>query len=454
MPRTSTVLPGNPPSVKRDPFRTSVSSIRRSGANALAVAVTALVAVATPVADGAAKGVAVEAPRVAAGVPGPAQAAIRAPATTKAVARTSRIWQQYVRHTPEVLPRPKLTPAVACAHRGAVTVTDVLGLGAHLPTGYRAREFNDGDRDTFVEERNREQHWMQQGSAAEWRYWENLMKDPALLRVTVEAPNGSVAAIGDIGVGFTARPDGSQFVGMTVLASHRRKGIGTAMLDALEDEARRRKVPKLFAGAGEDEKFALDWAIRHGYREIGRRIASYVELSKFEPERFSDAIDRVRAAGITISSFAEELEGKDDAARERWWRALYAAEEPMWADIPFATPTPHWPWERFYEASTSEQMLLDLCLIANAGDQIAGFTTTGKSKDKDGWTWLTGTAREHRGRGVAMALKVEMLARAKRRGLRAIGTTNDEPNKSMRGINAKLGYQMLPAHVELEKRLA
>ncbi|HEV8671804.1 MAG TPA: GNAT family N-acetyltransferase [Candidatus Limnocylindria bacterium] len=335
-----------------------------------------------------------------------------------------------------------------------MTVTDVLGLGARLPAGYRAREFDDGDRDAFVEERNREQHWMRQGSAAEWRYWENLMKDPALLRVTVEAPEGTVAAIGDIGVGFTARPDGSQFVGMTVLAPHRRKGIGTVMLAALEDEAGRRKVPKLFAGASEDEPFALDWAIAHGYREIGRRIASYVELSKFDPGRFAEALDRVRAGGYTISSFAEVLEGKDAAAQERWWRELYAAEEPMWEDIPFATPTPHWPWERFYEASTSDQVFMDLCLVAYAGDQIAGFTTTGKSKDKDGWTWLTGTAREHRGRGVARALKVEMLARAKRRGLRAIGTTNDEPNKSMRGINAKLGYQMLPAHVELEKALA
>jgi hypothetical protein len=37
---------------------------------------------------------------------------------------------------------------------------------------------------------------MEQGSAEEWRYWENLMKDPKLLRVTVVAPGGSVAAIG------------------------------------------------------------------------------------------------------------------------------------------------------------------------------------------------------------------------------------------------------------------
>ena len=335
-----------------------------------------------------------------------------------------------------------------------MAVADVLGLSARLPAGYRAREFDDGDRDQFVLERNREQHWMEQGSAAEWRYWENLMKDPTLLRVSVEAADGSIAAIGDIGTGFQARPDRSQFIGMTVLAPHRRKGIGTALLEALEEEARRRDVPKLLGGANEGEKVALDWALAHGYRAIGRRIASYVELATFEPDRFSEALDRARAAGIRITSFAETLEGLDATAKEQWWRALYEAEAPMWEDIPFATPTPHWPFDRFYEASTSDQIMKDLSLVAYAGDQIAGFTTTGKSKDKDGWTWMTGTAREYRGRGVARALKVEALTRAKDRGLRALGTTNDEPNKSMRGINAKLGYQMLPAHVELEKPLA
>ena len=72
---------------------------------------------------------------------------------------------------------------------GTVTVTDVLGLSSRLPPGYRARDFADADRDQFVAERNREHHWMQQGSAAEWRYWENLMKDPTRLRVSVDAPD-------------------------------------------------------------------------------------------------------------------------------------------------------------------------------------------------------------------------------------------------------------------------
>ena len=32
-------------------------------------------------------------------------------------------------------------------------------------------------------------------------------------------------------------------------------------------------------------------------------------------------------------------------------------------------------------------------------------------------------------------------------------TVNDEPNKAMRGVNIKLGYQPVPDHIELEKRL-
>src|SRR5437867_12930551 len=278
-----------------------------------------------------------------------------------------------------------------------MAVTDVLGLGARLPAGYRAREFADTDRDQFVAARNREQHWMEQGSAAEWRYWENLMKDPKLLRITVDAPDGTVAAIGDIGVGFAARPDGSQFIGMTVLAPHRRKGIGTALLEAFEEEARRRGAPKVLAGVNEGEKFALDWALGHGYQQIGRRIASYVELAKFEPVQFSAALDRAHAAGITITSFAETLSGRDAAGQEQWWRTLYSAEAPMWEDIPFATPRPHWPWDRFYEASRSERMLRYLSLVAYAGDLIAVVTTSGKSQERDGWSWMTCTAREYRG---------------------------------------------------------
>ena len=126
----------------------------------------------------------------------------------------------------------------------------------------------------------------------------------------------------------------------------------------------------------------------------------------------------------------------------------------MWDDIPFATPTPHWPYERFHKMTVkSGQLLPDVSLVAYGGDEIVGFTTTGDRQGKDGWTWMTGVARDHRGKGIAMAIKVDVLARAKAKGLRAMCTVNDEPNKAMRGVNIKLGYQPVSDHVELERTL-
>jgi RimJ/RimL family protein N-acetyltransferase len=104
-------------------------------------------------------------------------------------------------------------------------------------------------------------------------------------------------------------------------------------------------------------------------------------------------------------------------------------------------------------AFDSGQMLEDVSVVAYDGETIAGFTMTGKRQSQDGYTWMTGVGRDYRGRGLATAIKVEALSRAKAKGLRALFTTNDEPNKAMREINAKLGYQPLPAYVQLEKPL-
>lgn len=327
-------------------------------------------------------------------------------------------------------------------------------LNARLPQGYRARSFEDADREPLVAAGNAESHPMEAETAEEWRRWDNMFSDPTKIRLTLLGPDESIAGSVNIQAGFIARPDGSQSVGVGVDRAHRRRRIGSAMLDAVEAEAGRRGVPRLLAGASASRPFALEFASKHGYREIGRRIMSYRELDSYEPARWRDALDRVAKTGIRIRSFSEVLAERDDTGKERFWHELWEAEAPMWDDIPFATPTPHWPFERFYEMSvTSGQLLQDLSLVAYAGDDIAGFTTTGDRQKKDGWTWMTGVARTHRGKGLAMAIKVDVLARAKAKGLRAMSTVNDESNKAMRGVNIKLGYQPVPDHVELEKTL-
>jgi GNAT superfamily N-acetyltransferase len=334
-------------------------------------------------------------------------------------------------------------------------VLDTDRLTASLPGGYRARPFEDRDREPMVAERNTWHGPMEQGSAEEWRVWETMAPDDSLLRITVEDESGRVVAMADVSAGGTSRhPDGAQSGGVSVARPDRGKGIGSSLLAVIVDEAVRRKAPRFLTGVNAAHTDSLEWAEKRGFREIGRRLESYIELARFDPARYRIRIDDVRRSGIALRTIAEILDGRAGESRESFIQALYDAEAPMWEDIPYATPTPHWPYERFRQIYfESGQIMADASTVALDGEAIAGFTMTGKRGSLDGSTWITGVGRDYRGRGIASAIKVEALSRAKAKGLRALLTTNDEPNKAMREINAKLGYQPLPARVQLEKPL-
>jgi len=332
---------------------------------------------------------------------------------------------------------------------------DAERLTASLPAGYRARPFEDRDREPWVVERNTWYGPMEQGSAEEWRTWEGLAPDQTLLRISVESPAGEMAAMADLGSGGAfSHPDGAQVGGVSVARVDRGKGIASALLAVIIDEAIRRKAPRFLAGVSAAHQDALRWAEKRGFREIGRRIEAYVDLARFDPDRFRARVDELRRSGIAFRTFADVAGGEDGERRETFIRALHEAEAPMWEDVPWATPTPHWTLERFRQmAFDGGQLLADLSIVAYAGDAIAGFTMTAKRQELDGYTWMTGVERGFRGGGLGTAIKVEALSRAKAKGMRALLTTNDEPNKAMRQVNARLGYQPLPAYVQLEKPL-
>src|SRR5260221_6030751 len=228
-----------------------------------------------------------------------------------------------------------------------------------LPKGYRAREFRDSDREPWVADRNAERHELQQGSADEWRDWEKLNPPEDLYRVAVEGPDGRPAAGADIGPGFFPRPDGALNGGASVIRVHRGKGIGSVLLDAIESEARRRNAPRILANT----ETALPWAQKRGYKEIGRRIESYVMVQTFDPAPFNDVAARVAASGLELRSLTEVLAGRDEARTEQFWRDLYEADAPMWEDVPWATPTPHMPWDKFRKMMVESGKLIPQATI-------------------------------------------------------------------------------------------
>jgi RimJ/RimL family protein N-acetyltransferase len=67
---------------------------------------------------------------------------------------------------------------------------------------------------------------------------------------------------------------------------------------------------------------------------------------------------------------------------------------------------------------------------------------------------FTVVVRSHRGRGLARALKRELIRRAQALGLERLMTQSNEDNLAMRMLNAELGYRPAPPLVFLRRRLA
>jgi GNAT superfamily N-acetyltransferase len=85
-------------------------------------------------------------------------------------------------------------------------------------------------------------------------------------------------------------------------------------------------------------------------------------------------------------------------------------------------------------------------MVALEGKKYVGMSNLWNAETiPDVWTGLTGVLREYRGRGIAMALKVVVLGWAKEAGILGTRTWNAEQNAGMRGINERLGFEILPA---------
>ena len=334
------------------------------------------------------------------------------------------------------------------------TLTSLAELEARLPAGHRARSFEDEDREAIVRIGNEDAHDLQRGSAEEWRHWDRLMPDPSRIGVVVAGPSDTVVASAQLSSGgVSPHPDGAVNGGVRVQKASRGRGIGSTLASFLEAEARGRRAPRWLSSVSESHPDALDWSKRRGFREIGRRIESYILVSDFDPAPFAGDVERVRSTGLRLSTVRELLDEHGDDAREALYRELYDADAECHADVPFPSPHAHIPYETFRRIAGDERFAADLSVVALDGERIVSFTTTGRYRERDAITVMTGTRRAYRGRGAALAVKVEALSRARASAYRALLTTNDEPNKPMRGINARLGYRTLPAEIALEKPL-
>lgn len=233
-------------------------------------------------------------------------------------------------------------------------------------------------------------------------------------------------------------------VGLSVLPAHRQLGIGSDLLNSMLGVIEPQDAISATCRAGDDDLESIRFLEKRGFHEIKRDFESELDLASVPKEILEVAID----CPATIMTVAEI-----DSPKFR--QAFHQAFETIRVDTPRTDPPTPMEFEHFQELVIDEpDFLLEASRVAFIDGEIAGFTGLYKMEQPGGlFQWLTGVRREHRGKKIAKALKLEALKWAVTSGYKTVRTDNDTRNAPMLAINDQLGFRRLPGMITFRREL-
>ena len=222
------------------------------------------------------------------------------------------------------------------------------------------------------------------------------------------------------GIAKRAETAGAGFVAPRVLPEHRRRGVGSALLQALAEHCSN-GLHLSTMSAGVDDEGSLAFADHFGFVEVDREV------------------EQVRAVGDEPAPSAPPagIEVIDASQRPDLWDACFETfGKEVLADFALYTPL-----EINAEQWNAEWGGDPMWLALSDGEVIG---CAGLNRDTDrrerAENALTAVSRAWRGRGVASHLKRRTLHWAALNGLEEIYTWTQAGNSSMLRLNEHLGY--------------
>jgi RimJ/RimL family protein N-acetyltransferase len=196
---------------------------------------------------------------------------------------------------------------------------------------------------------------------------------------------------------------------------------------------------------------SVQFLARRGFEEIQRDWESRLNVPEFDLGAFARAEERAERQGIVLTTVVSEGVQSEDVRRQ-----IYELDCRCSEDEPSVDPITPAPFERWAKDNLdSPWSLPEAYFLAKAGDRYVGLSalflnTSLPDVLQQGFTAVD---RDHRGKGVAMALKLRGVKYALARGTREIRTHNNTRNRPMLRINEAMGFVKEPVWIEYEKKL-
>jgi mycothiol synthase len=287
----------------------------------------------------------------------------------------------------------------------------------------------------------------------ELRHWDSTWEADKYFKVRLAAEDaeGRVVALGQTNhMPHQFHPDKYE-LNVLVDAPFQRRGYGSALFNALLETVKQRGAILVRAETKESKPESIAWLERRGFTEIQRYWESRLEVASFDFAAFSTAVDRAARQGITFTTLAEE--GPDDVEVRR---RMYELDRDIMRDVPMPEPITDTSYEAFVKGTfDNPNFMPEAWFLAKDGGAYVGLSNLWKSQELDDvyYQGLTGVLREHRGKGIAMALKMVGLELVRSRGIREVRTWNNTRNRPMLRINEAMGFQKQPVWIEFAREL-
>ncbi len=244
---------------------------------------------------------------------------------------------------------------------------------------------------------------------------------------------------------------------VAVHPAHRRRGLGSAILAGLLEEAVRRGRTSVGVDAWESEA-ADGFAARHGFERkhsaINRRqVLADVDWAGLE-KQYDEALPH--AADYVLERWP--FPTPDERLEELAVMAASINDAPL-GDLDYEDEVFTGERMRAYEVARSGrgQRMYRMMAIHRPSGELTAQTVVAVSGEDPTWADQhdTSVVRSHRGHRLGLLLKTEMLrwlAEAEPR-LQTIDTWNAESNQHMIGVNEVLGYRVLGRELAYQRSL-